>query len=59
MGKPEIKRQLGRHKNRWEGNIKIDVRNIGWILKWMFGIKDGVIWTGLIWLRIGTREGIF
>jgi hypothetical protein len=29
-----------RHWRRWEDNIKIDLRDIGW--------------TGFIWLRIGT-----
>jgi hypothetical protein len=40
MGKPEGKRPLGRPR-RWEDNIKINLREIGW-----------VAWTGLIWLRI-------
>jgi hypothetical protein len=43
VGKPEGKRSLGRPT---EGGLII----LGWILeKW-----DGVMWTGLIWLRIGT-----
>jgi hypothetical protein len=43
VGKPEEKRLLGRPRHRW-------VDNIGWILeRW-----DGVMWTGLVWLRIGT-----
>jgi hypothetical protein len=25
------------------------------ILKWILEILDGVVWTGLIWLRIGTK----
>jgi hypothetical protein len=29
MGKPKRKRPLGRPKYRWEGNIKIDLREIG------------------------------
>jgi hypothetical protein len=28
--KPERRRPLGRHRNRWEYNIKIDLREIGW-----------------------------
>jgi hypothetical protein len=29
------------------------------ILKWIFKKRDeGVAWTGLIWLRIGTDGGI-
>jgi hypothetical protein len=30
MGKSEGKRPLGRPRNRWEDNIKIDVREIRW-----------------------------
>jgi hypothetical protein len=31
----------------------------GWtILKWIFEREDGMIWIGLIWLRIGTSEGL-
>jgi hypothetical protein len=28
-------------------NIKMDLEEIGW---------DGVVWTGLVWLRIRTSE---
>jgi hypothetical protein len=37
------KRLCGRPKRRWEDNIRIDLREIG-----------GKVWTGFIWLRIGT-----
>jgi hypothetical protein len=30
MGKPEGKRQLGRPRHRWVGNIKMDLREVGW-----------------------------
>jgi hypothetical protein len=43
VGKPKGKRTLGRTRRRWVDNIR-------WILeRW-----DGVIWTVLVWLRIGT-----
>jgi hypothetical protein len=46
VGKPEKKRPLGR------------LNTGGWvILKWILERYDGVVWTGLIWLRIGTSEG--
>jgi hypothetical protein len=45
VGKPEGKRALGRPRRKWEDNIRMDVRS------------DGVVWTGLIWLRIGTSGG--
>jgi hypothetical protein len=31
-------------------NIKMALREIGW--------KDGMVWAGLIWLRIGTSGGL-
>jgi hypothetical protein len=37
VGKPEGKRPLGRPRCRWEDNIKMDLREIGW---------SGVVWTG-------------
>jgi hypothetical protein len=30
VGKPEGKRPLGRTRRRWEDNIKIDFREVGW-----------------------------
>jgi hypothetical protein len=43
VGKPEGGRPLGRPRHRWEDNIKMDLRGVGW-----------GAWTGSIWLRIGT-----
>jgi hypothetical protein len=45
--KPEEKRQLGIRGCRWQDNIKMDFREIEW-----------VIWTGFILPRIGTRRGL-
>jgi hypothetical protein len=39
-------RTLGRSSRRWEDNIKIGLQEIGW-----------GVWTGLIWLRMGTGGG--
>jgi hypothetical protein len=47
VGKPEGRRPLGRPRRRWEDNIKMDLRDVGW------GAQ-----TGLIWLRIGTGGGL-
>jgi hypothetical protein len=30
VGKPEGKKQLGRTRQKWEDNIRIDHREIGW-----------------------------
>ena len=29
VGKPEVRRPLGRHRRRWEDNIKMDLREVG------------------------------
>jgi hypothetical protein len=49
VGKLEGKRPLGRTRRRWVDNIKIDFREIR---------RDGMVWTGSIWFRIGTRGGL-
>jgi hypothetical protein len=43
VGKAEGRRPLGRLRRRWEDNIKMDLREVGWRT-----------WIGSIWLRIDT-----
>jgi hypothetical protein len=43
VGKPEGKRPLGRPRRRRVDKIRMDL-----------GVVDVVMWTGLVWLRIGT-----
>jgi hypothetical protein len=31
VGKPEGKRPLGRPRRRWDGDIKMDLAEIGWV----------------------------
>jgi hypothetical protein len=47
VGKPEGMIPLERPRHRWEDNVKMDLREVGW---------GG--WTGSIWLRIGTVGGL-
>jgi hypothetical protein len=47
VGKPEGRRILERPRNRWQDNIKIDLREVGW-----------GPWTGSVWLRIGPGGGL-
>jgi hypothetical protein len=42
VGRPEGKRSLGRPRRRWEGNIKMDFREVG---------IDGVNWIRLAQVR--------
>jgi hypothetical protein len=46
VGRPKGRRPLGRPRHRWEDNIKMDLREIG------FGD------IGCIWLRIRIRGGL-
>jgi hypothetical protein len=42
VGKPEGRRPLGRPRRRWMGNIKMDLREIGWDgVDWIDRAKDG------------------
>jgi hypothetical protein len=45
VGKPEGKRPLGRPRRRWVDNIRMY-------------LGDGVIFTGLVWLRIETGGNV-
>jgi hypothetical protein len=47
VGRLEGRRPLGRPRRRWEDNIKMDLQEVGW-----------GAWTGLIWLRIGSGDGL-
>jgi hypothetical protein len=54
-GKPEGKTPLGRPRSRWENNIKIDVRELGW---------ENVDWMHLVYGRdrlwaLGNTESTF
>ena len=46
VGKSEGKIRLGRPRLGCERNIKMDLQKV-----------DGELWTGLIWLRVGTDSG--
>jgi hypothetical protein len=49
VGKPEGKRPLGRPRRRWEDNIKMDVREIGWGgMDWIELSHDRDQWRALV-----------
>jgi len=48
VGKPEGEKPLGRPRHRCEDDIKMDLEEVGW---WES-------WTGLVWLRSGTSDGL-
>jgi len=44
-GKLQGKRQLGRPRRKCE-------------IQWILRLYDGKVWTGFIWLRLGTSDGL-
>jgi hypothetical protein len=43
---PEGKKPLGRPSRKWDDNMKLDLKEIGWV------------WTGFIWLRTGPSGAL-
>jgi hypothetical protein len=49
VGKPEVKRLLGRPRRRWEDNIKMDLREIGIdAANWIRLAQDRVQWRAFV-----------
>ena len=49
VGKSEGKRPLGRHRRRWEDNIKMDLQEVGrGCVDWMELAQDREKWRALV-----------
>jgi len=49
VGKPEGKRSLGRHRRRWEDNIKEDFQEVGCgVMDWIDLVQDRDRWRALV-----------
>jgi hypothetical protein len=49
VGKPEGNRPFRRPKHRWEDNIKMDLREIGfWGVNWVHMAQDRGQWQALV-----------
>jgi len=49
VGKPEGWRPLGRPRPRWEDNIRMDLREVGWgCVDWMELAQDRDRWRALV-----------
>jgi hypothetical protein len=49
VGKPEGTRPFGRARRRWEDNIKIDLREVGWgDMDWINLAQDRDRWRALV-----------
>jgi hypothetical protein len=64
VGKPEGKRPLGRHRRRWEDNIRLYLREIGIDgANWIRPAQDRVPWRAFVYavmnLRVPSRKQDF
>ena len=49
VGKPEGKRPLGRHRRRWENNIKMDLQEVGFRgMDWIELAQDRDRWRAVV-----------
>jgi hypothetical protein len=49
VGRPEGRRPLGRPRRRWEDNIKMDLREAGWVgTNWIELAQDRDRWRALV-----------
>ena len=63
VGKPEGKRPMGRHRHRWDDNIKMDLQEVGGGCgDWMELVQDRDRWRALVSavmnLRVPKMRGI-
>jgi hypothetical protein len=50
VGKPEGMRPLGRPRSRWEDNIKMDLREVGWgCADWIDLDQDRDRWRAIVY----------
>jgi hypothetical protein len=56
MGKRERKRPLGIPRHRWEDNIRMDAREIGWkVVDWIHLAQDRNQWQALVNTVVNLR----
>jgi hypothetical protein len=56
VGKPEGRRPLERPRRRWEDNIKMDLREVGWGgVHWIDLAQDRDIWRVLVYTVMNLR----
>ena len=48
VGKPEVKRPLGRLRYIWEDNIKMDLEELGWGMDWIDLAQDRDGWRDIV-----------
>jgi hypothetical protein len=56
VGRPEGRRPLGRPRRRWEDNMKMDLREIGFgDVDWIYLARDRDTWRALVNMMMNLR----
>jgi hypothetical protein len=56
VGRPVGRRPLGRPRLRWENNIKMDLREVGWVgMNWIELAQDRNRWRALVNAAMNLR----
>jgi hypothetical protein len=55
VGKSEGSRPLERPSRRWENNIKMDLREIGWGTDWIDLAQEMDRWRALVYMVMNLR----
>jgi hypothetical protein len=56
VGKPEGKRPLGRPRRRWEDNIRLDLKEVGYgVMDWIGLAQDRDRWRVLVNVVVNLR----
>ena len=56
VGKPEGSKTLRRHRRRWEDNIKMDLREVGWGgMDWIDVAQDRDRWRTVVTTVVNLR----
>jgi hypothetical protein len=49
VGKPEGKRPFGKPRRRWDYNIRMYLREIGWeVVDWIYLVQDRDQWQAVV-----------
>jgi hypothetical protein len=48
VGRPEVRRPLGRLGRRWEDNVKVDLQEVGWGMDWIELAENRDRWWALV-----------